>query len=261
MTGFSGRIFYTKNHASRLFPKMCFRYLNSGLRFLVTLVLILALAFFTCGVFIVFCRKCDDKVCTTIKFLTRASKISLPQTKKNSTPPDKGKYHSPRQRKISFPQTKENITLPDKGKYHSPRQRKISLSQTKENISPPDKGKYLSPRQRKISLPQTKENNTAPDKENITSQNKENISLPDKGKYLSPRQKTRHCVQRCCTWTRAPTWVSSEPSLLPPTQVSRVSCRTNLFCPEDSRKVTEAPTRGVQIVGKEAWEQVEDKFK
>merc|ERR1712115_653824 len=165
------------------------KYLNSGLRFLVTLVLILALAFFTCGVFIVFCRKCDDKVCTTIKFLTRASKISLPQTKKNSTPPDKGKYHSPRQRKISFPQTKENITLPDKGKYHSPRQRKISLSQTKENISPPDKGKYLSPRQRKISLPQTKENNTAPDKENITSQNKENISLPDKGKYHSPRQR------------------------------------------------------------------------
>ena len=109
---------------------MCFRYLNSGLRFLVTLVLILALAFFTCGVFIVFCRKCDDKVCTTIKFLTRASKISLPQTKKNSTPPDKGKYHSPRQRKITLPQTKK-ISLP--------RTRKISLSQTKENISPPDK--------------------------------------------------------------------------------------------------------------------------
>ena len=68
---------------------MCFRYLNSGLRFLVTLVLILALAFFTCGVFIVLCRKCDDQVCTTIKFLTRASKISLPQTKGNLSPPDK----------------------------------------------------------------------------------------------------------------------------------------------------------------------------
>ena len=68
---------------------MCFRYLNSGLRFLVTLVLILALAFFTCGVFIVFCRKCDDKVCTTIKFLTTTSKISLPQTKENISPPDK----------------------------------------------------------------------------------------------------------------------------------------------------------------------------
>ena len=147
MTGFSGRIFYTKNHASRLFPKMCFRYLNSGLRFLVTLVLILALAFFTCGVFIVFCRKCDDQVCTTIKFLTRASKISLPKTKENIIPPDKGKYH-----------------FPDKGKYHSPRQRKISLPQTKENITPPDKGKYLSPRHRKISLPQKKENSTPPDK-------------------------------------------------------------------------------------------------
>ena len=132
MTGFSGRIFYTKNHASRLFPKMCFRYLNSGLRFLVTLVLILALAFFTCGVFIVFCRKCDDKVCTTIKFLTRASKISLPQTKENNTAPDKENITS---------QNKENISLPDKGKYHSPRQRKISLPQTKENITPPDKGK------------------------------------------------------------------------------------------------------------------------
>ena len=91
---------------------MCFRYLNSGLRFLVTLVLILALAFFTCGVFIVFCRKCDDKVCTTIKFLTRASKISLPQTMKNITPPDNGKYHSPRQRKISLPQTKNTALCP-----------------------------------------------------------------------------------------------------------------------------------------------------
>ena len=155
---------------------MCFRYLNSGLRFLVTLVLILALAFFTCGVFIVFCRKCDDKVCTTIKFLTTTSKISLPQTLENITP-------------------------------------------------------------------------------------------TDKGKYLSPRQRTRHCVRHYCTWTRAPTWVSSEPSPSPPTQVSRVSCRTDLFCPEDSRKVTEAPTRGAQIGGKEAWEQVEvrlvlvDKFK
>ena len=111
---------------------MCFRYLNSGLRFLVTLVLILALAFFTCGVFIVFCRKCDDQVCTTIKFLTRASKISLPQTKENNTAPDKENITS---------QNKENISLPDKGKYHSPRQRKISLPQTKENITPPDKGK------------------------------------------------------------------------------------------------------------------------
>ena len=35
----------------------------------------------------------------------------------------------------------------------------------------------------------------------------------------------------------------------------------DLFCPEDSRKVTEAPTGGAQIVGKEAWEQVVDKFK
>ena len=132
MTGFSGRIFYTKNRASRLFPKTCFRYLNSGLRFLVTLVLILALAFFTCGVFIVFCRKCDDQVCTTIKFLTRASKISLPQTKENIIHPDKGKYH-----------------FPDKGKYHSPRQRKISFPQTKENITSQKKENIISPDKRK----------------------------------------------------------------------------------------------------------------
>ena len=39
------------------------RNLNSGLRFLVTLVLILALAFATAFAFIVFCRKCDDEVC------------------------------------------------------------------------------------------------------------------------------------------------------------------------------------------------------
>ena len=39
-----------------------FRNLNSGLRFLVTLVLILALAFATCAAFIVFCRKCDEEV-------------------------------------------------------------------------------------------------------------------------------------------------------------------------------------------------------
>ena len=39
-----------------------FRHLNSGLRFLLTLVLILTLAFFTCATFIAFCRKCDEEV-------------------------------------------------------------------------------------------------------------------------------------------------------------------------------------------------------
>ena len=38
------------------------RHLSSGLRFLLTLVLILALAFATCAAFIVFCRKCDEEV-------------------------------------------------------------------------------------------------------------------------------------------------------------------------------------------------------
>ena len=55
--------------------KSLFRHLNSGLRFLLTLVLILALAFATCAAFIVFCRKCDEEVpvlsITSHKFFRR----------------------------------------------------------------------------------------------------------------------------------------------------------------------------------------------
>ena len=60
-----------------------FRHLNSGLRFLLTLVLILALAFATCAAFIVFCRKCDEEV--SVLLITRH--LNFLQTKNTALCP------------------------------------------------------------------------------------------------------------------------------------------------------------------------------
>ena len=60
------------------------RHLSSGLKFLLTLVLILALAFATCAAFIVFCRKCDEEVRV---FISNRRPSFFPQTKNTALCP------------------------------------------------------------------------------------------------------------------------------------------------------------------------------
>merc|ERR1719458_1663968 len=62
------------------------KHLNSGLRFLLTLVLILTLTFFTCATFIAFCRKCDEEtkntaLCPTLLHLDASSPLGIIGTK------------------------------------------------------------------------------------------------------------------------------------------------------------------------------------